>query len=634
MRHGSCLLSRTLIGVLAMVAGCKAIGAPGNSGYKGPLIIDSLPVDGKTDGIVSTFGGGLTGTVTAPQAAIIANNSAALIDIGGAAFLRSPFRIQSINQAPVPDALVSLVDSAGQSLGLPPVKTDANGRFTFSTLPASGSTFFVRASFNAEGKDFIFENLAQTSAAGTGSVNVDAASTLVAQKVWATSAQHKLSAATLQKLQALIEQLLAVLDTGTIPYMAKGSRDTLAAFDQLLLDMPQVQQAARAVADDLERPAEVWQVSKLADSDSLVAAGVYPDDSRLISANGSFEVDRNGNLYLPRLGTASVPVSTQGLRVTTAINRIATAGVGTASVRSETGSSTADQSAGGLATASAQVIQIIRMTPDGSTSVYAELPPGIALPVLMAFAPDGTLYVVGTHAKTSEVREFIESRTSLLMNEHEGYVFKLTELPQPTVPGRIAVDGNGDLYIALRYYHVVGRMPKLGASPDLVAGMSGKIGYQDGSASATRFSYPASLTLGNDGAIYIADFSNNCVRRLTPSGKTTTVAGTPGRQDYRNGRGGYALLGTPEAITADQVGNIFIADSYSKRVRRLSPEGSIYLVAGSGQDGVKDGEGPVAQFHNPEYLTTDGNGNLYVLDRLPKEPGKPVTEVIRKITKR
>ncbi|MBI6546874.1 MAG: hypothetical protein HY692_08775 [Cyanobacteria bacterium NC_groundwater_1444_Ag_S-0.65um_54_12] len=590
-----------LVGLSVMLAACN-VASPGKlvNASKVPIVVmgdpilvtgDPTPLPGDS-AIVSNYSAGLSGTLKVPDATLISNNSMGLIETGGGAFFRAPFTVSGLTQAPQAAAEISLVNAAGDLVSNETVHTDAQGNFTFKTWPQGSETYFVKAKFSAN-KNFEFYAMAAKSEVASSTVEVDASSTLVAAKLRQLMKQQLLAAGKLSQAayESVLSQLQSALGKENIPYMATDSRDILAAFDQLVLDVPELRQKVDSLATEISKPSDGWQVSKLLDSDNMAAAGLLAPGQRSILSAGTFEVDSNGNVYLP----------------------IALASPLARTLSGDTGR-----------------IPIIRFTPEGKAELFAVLPAGIRNPVMLTFSPQGDLYALAPNSATLQLEAFYGSGE---MKPREGGLFKLNEIRLPEVPGRFVVDSNGAIYLALRDYQVVIRQLRIAPESEVFAGAPLQAGYQDSKGTTARFSYPASLTLGPDGAVYVADLGNNCLRRLGLDGTVTTAAGKPGEQLYRNGRGAYSRFGAPESIAADFAGNMFITDPHSKRVRRISPDGSVFLVAGSGQDGVLDGPGQLAKFHNPTYLTVDRLGNLYVLDHSPDEPGKPSTDVIRKISK-
>ncbi len=159
-------------------------------------------------------------------------------------------------------------------------------------------------------------------------------------------------------------------------------------------------------------------------------------------------------------------------------------------------------------------------------------------------------------------------------------------------------------------------------------------GYADGPAPHAQFHDPMGITVDADGKLYISDWVNHRIRTITPDGIVTTVAGsgTPGPySDIVDGPVDTARFFGPEGLTMDDEGNVYVADTLNNRIRRISPEGMVTTVAGSGPGTVYgfDGalvDGPVdtARFNDPSDVAVDKAGILYVTDRL--------NHVIRKIT--
>jgi len=129
--------------------------------------------------------------------------------------------------------------------------------------------------------------------------------------------------------------------------------------------------------------------------------------------------------------------------------------------------------------------------------------------------------------------------------------------------------------------------------------------------------FPSDVAVDAAGNLYVADSFNNRVRKLTPSGAVSTIAGD-GSYDF-GGDGGPATLAklrSPSSAVADGTGNLFIADSVNARVRKVTPAGVITTIAGTGQAGFSGDGGPAvaAQLFSPGALAIDGNGNLYIVD--------------------
>jgi uncharacterized protein (TIGR03437 family) len=178
-------------------------------------------------------------------------------------------------------------------------------------------------------------------------------------------------------------------------------------------------------------------------------------------------------------------------------------------------------------------------------------------------------------------------------------------------------DKSGNVYLALAQLCQVARV-----SPDgmltVVAG-NGRAGYSGdgGPAIQASINAPQALAFDADGNLLIADTHGNRVRKVTPDGIITTLAGT-GEGGY-SGEGGpasAAALSLPDGVAADSAGNVYIADYGNNVVRRVDPQGIITTFAGTGKAGYSgDGKSAIlAQLNQPYDVSTDAKGNLYIAD--------------------
>ena len=158
-----------------------------------------------------------------------------------------------------------------------------------------------------------------------------------------------------------------------------------------------------------------------------------------------------------------------------------------------------------------------------------------------------------------------------------------------------------------------------------MAGWPGSAGHADGTGWAARFAYPGSVRTDSAGNVYIADSYNNTVRKVTPDGVTSTVAGVPGTSGSTNGPAATALFNGTAGVAVDSAGNLFVADDGNALIREISASGNVTTLAGTaGSQGVVDGTGTAAKFFDPQNLAIDSAGNLYVADGMGN--------VIRKVT--
>lgn len=142
---------------------------------------------------------------------------------------------------------------------------------------------------------------------------------------------------------------------------------------------------------------------------------------------------------------------------------------------------------------------------------------------------------------------------------------------------------------------------------------SGAPGYADGAARETRFADPFGVAAASDGSVYVADAGeSNRIRKVSPEGSVTTLAG--GREGFADGAGAAASFNTPSALALDAAGNLYVADTGNNRVRKVTPEGVVTTLAGDGVAGYVDGPAAQARFDSPVGVAVDKDGNVYVAD--------------------
>ena len=183
-------------------------------------------------------------------------------------------------------------------------------------------------------------------------------------------------------------------------------------------------------------------------------------------------------------------------------------------------------------------------------------------------------------------------------------------------PYGLVVDREGNLFIADTYNHRIRKVTPQGVI-NTVAGL-GTPGYSgDGGRATSAQIDSVGLAMDLDGNLFIGEPNNHRVRKVTPQGIISTVAGngTPGGEGD-GGRATSAQLSGPRGIAVDSAGNLFIAESYGNRVRKVTPGGIISTIAGDGNRGFGGDGGPAvsAQLNNPYDVAVDSAGNLYIAD--------------------
>jgi sugar lactone lactonase YvrE len=140
----------------------------------------------------------------------------------------------------------------------------------------------------------------------------------------------------------------------------------------------------------------------------------------------------------------------------------------------------------------------------------------------------------------------------------------------------------------------------------------GTMGYADGTGTTAKFSRPEGVAVDSTGNVYVADTDNNRIRKITPSGVVTTLAGD-GTMGYADGTGTAAKLSGLRGVAVDSAGNVYVADS-GNRIRKITPLGVVTTLAGDGTQGYADGTGTTAKFNDLRGVAVDSAGIVYVLD--------------------
>ena len=181
-------------------------------------------------------------------------------------------------------------------------------------------------------------------------------------------------------------------------------------------------------------------------------------------------------------------------------------------------------------------------------------------------------------------------------------------------PSDVTVDSAGNVIVADTGSHTIRRVDSAG-TVTTVAGLAGNAGSADGTGSAARFSAPEGVAVDSAGNIYVADTGNHTIRKITPAGVVSTLAGQAGLSGTSDGVAGNARFQFPSDLALDASGNLYVADTDNHTIRFVSPAGATGTVAGqAGATGATDGSGATARFYYPTGVAVDATGHVYVAD--------------------
>jgi len=190
-------------------------------------------------------------------------------------------------------------------------------------------------------------------------------------------------------------------------------------------------------------------------------------------------------------------------------------------------------------------------------------------------------------------------------------------------PNGVAVDSTGELYVADTSNDTIRKLTPAGVVTTF-AGTVGLAGSVDGTGVgiAALFTYPSGVGVDSAGNLYVSDSNNDTIRKITSAGVVTTFAGAVGLTGYSggtDGSGSAARFDAPVGVAVDNAGNVFIADTYNNKIRKITPAAMVTSLAGGlyGGSGSTDGTGTGALFNGPMALRSTG--------RATSTSGMPIT---------
>jgi fibronectin type 3 domain-containing protein len=247
--------------------------------------------------------------------------------------------------------------------------------------------------------------------------------------------------------------------------------------------------------------------------------------------------------------------------------------------------------AGNIYVADSKNNRIRKITPQGNVTNFTSS--AFNEPYGVAVDSAGNIYIGDT--KSGMVRKITPNGNG-------------SNLKDSSYPYGVAVDSAGNVYVAEANKH---RIRKITSSGDVSTLAGGTEGNDDGKGTSAQFNLPFDVAVDNAGNVYVADTFNHRIRKIASDGTVTTLAGSD--EGFANGTGTSAKFNEPYGIAVDSAGNVYVADTYNDRIRKITPNGTVTTLAGSDK-GFADGGYSEAKFNSPYGVAVDGAGNVYVTD--------------------
>ena len=241
-----------------------------------------------------------------------------------------------------------------------------------------------------------------------------------------------------------------------------------------------------------------------------------------------------------------------------------------------------------------------------STGIYATFyePTGVAVDA------SGNVYVADY--RNNLIRKInATGSVSTLVGNTQGFANGTGSYALFNQPTGVAVDAAGNVYVADNNNHLVREISPAGVVTTLAG--SGLQGSSNGPATGASFSYPQGVAVDATGNVYVADYGNNLIRKISAAGLVTTLAGKDSA-GANNGVDTAATFNQPTGVAVDGAGNVYVADEGNNLIREISPAGVVSTFAGSGAPGSTNGTGVKASFNGPTGIAVDASGNVYVAD--------------------
>lgn len=243
----------------------------------------------------------------------------------------------------------------------------------------------------------------------------------------------------------------------------------------------------------------------------------------------------------------------------------------------------------------------------GSTEPIRAVAGFAGRPAGLAVAPDGALFVSDSASRT--IWHLRSGGPAVAVVAEPIDSFAGSPGRRMLTPAGLALAPDGTLFVADRTGHRIWAIAP-GGGLRVVAGSV--YGYRDGPGEEALFRFPADVALASDGTLFVADSGSDRIRTISPEGLVATLAGSI--YDYGDGRGPAARFRRPAALDVDAQGSCYVADTGNNAVRRITPDGEVTTLAGSPPGGDSDGVGEDVGLRWPSGLAVGRDGCLFVAD--------------------
>jgi sugar lactone lactonase YvrE len=179
-------------------------------------------------------------------------------------------------------------------------------------------------------------------------------------------------------------------------------------------------------------------------------------------------------------------------------------------------------------------------------------------------------------------------------------------------PAGIVIDGNDNLFVADYGNNVIRKITSAGVVTTFAGSFTAQANGVDGVGSHARFANPFQMAMDLNQNLYVEEDTSYVIRKITPNGTVSTFAGTPGNYGYQDGQGAAAQFGEMEGMTTDAAGNLYVCDPDNNVIREITPSGLVSTFAGDGNNGDLDGTLLTAEFDTPKSISIDSGGNFII----------------------